>query len=319
MMSRSRTSLLATSAVALELAAAALLRAGPAAGMGRLLAAALAHLLAAVGFAALLGARAERLKIEAAGRGGWFLFVTASAALPIVGPLALVVLLGRLARHDESPETGLARTALTPAGHGALIGPATAAAIGAGSLEARLRFDPEPASRVAAVLATRRLEGPADAVRLLRLGLRDKSEEVRLLAHALLEDRDRRAYAAIEAVTRELAASVPERRGPIAALLAEALLGLCTAGLVTGELEAFTLRRARVHIEEARASAPMRQSPTVALLHGRVLLRQGEARAACAAFEESRRLGGPGPLLAPYLAEAAFQTREPALSAEARA
>ena len=89
-----------------------------------------------------------------------------------------------------------------------------------------------------------------------------------LPAHALLEDSERRAYDAIEQLTRELAAAPADRRGPIARLLAEASLDLCTAGLVSGELESFTLRRARARMEDARAAAPIRASASAALLFG---------------------------------------------------
>jgi len=312
MMTRSHTSLLATSALAAEAAAAGLLWAGP----GRMLAAASAHALAAVFFAAFLRRRAQRLEIEAAGRGAWLTFALASAVLPLVGPLALGALMARLARLDGSADAVLAHAALTPDLDAPFVASSAATDIGAASFEARLRFDPDPASRRAAVLATRRLRNPADATRLLRLALRDHGEEVRLLAHALLEDRERHAYDAIEQLTRELAAAPVERRGPIACLLAEASLDLCTAGLVSGELESFTLRRARALMEDARAAAPIRASASAALLFGRVLLRQGESRGAQAAFEESRRLGAPDPLTAPYFAEIAFRTRAAAPSLE---
>ena len=267
-----------------------------------MVAAASAHAIAAVFFAAFLRRRAQRLEIEAVGRGAWLMFALASAVLPLVGPLALGALIARLARLDDSADAALAHAALTPDLDAPFVASTAATDIGAASFEARLRFNPRSRRAVApAVLATRRLHNPADATRLLRLALRDQSEEVRLLAHALLEDRERRAYDAVDQLTRELAAAPADRRGPIACLLAEASLDLCTAGLVSGELESFTLRRARALMEDARAAAPIRASASAALLFGRVLLRQGESRDARAAFEESRRLGAPDPLTAPYL------------------
>jgi len=311
MMTRGHTSLLATSAIASEVAAAALLGTGlvAAGGPGRMFAAASAHAVAAVFFAASLRRRAQRLEIEADGRGAWLMFALASAVLPLVGPLALSALMARLARLDHSADAGLAHAALTPDPDAPIVAASDTAGIGAASYEARLRFDPDPTSRRAAVLATRRLRDPADATRLLRLALRDHSEEVRLLAHALLEDRERRAYDAIDRLTRELAAAPADRRGPIACLLAEASLDLCSAGLVSGELENFTLRRARALMEDARTAAPVRASASAALLFGRVLLRQGEAGAARAAFEEGRRLGAADALTGPFFAEIAFLTR----------
>jgi hypothetical protein len=308
-MTPSRTSLLAISAIAAEAGVAALLGVGATPGAARIVAAAATHGIAVLCFAAWLDARAARLGLQRDGRQGWVLFATVAGLLPVVGPLALEMLLARLARRDDLPDAVLAGTALTPAAFAAPLSTDAPVGLGLATLEARLRFDPDPSSRVAAVLATRRLHDGGDAVRLLRVALRDRTEDVLLLAHALLEDRDRRAYGAIEALTRELAEAAPDRRAPIACLLAEASLELCTSGLVSGELESFTLRGARQWIEEARGAAPIRDSANAALLHGRLLLRQGDAAGARAAFEESRRLGAPSPLLAPALAELAFQAR----------
>jgi hypothetical protein len=293
-----------------------LLWAGHASGPGWICAAAGAHGIAVLCFAVFLKRQAADLEIEAAGRGASVLFAIVAAVLPLVGPLALSILIARLARTDDSPDAVLARVALTPDEDAAFVASSASTDIGPASFEARLRFDPDPASRRGAVLATRRLRDPADATRLLRLALRDPSEDVRLLAHALLEDRERRAYDAIEHLTRELAVAPEDRRGPIACLLAEASLDLCSAGLVSGELESFTLRRARALMEGARAAAPIRASASAALLFGRVLLRQGDARAAQAAFEEGRRLGAPDPLTAPFFAEIAFLTRTAPISLE---
>lgn len=306
-MSPGRTSWLATSGVAAEAAVAALLCLGPAPATGRLLAAVAAHALAAFCFAAWLDARGSQLGLQRDGRKGWLLFGTVAALLPLVGPLLLGQLLARLARRDDLPDAVLAGTPLMPVTFAAAPALEAAPTLGMGSLEARLRFSPNAASRVAAVLATRRLHEAGDAVRLLRVALRDRTEEVRLLAHALLEDRDRRAYGGIESLTRELAEAPADRRASLACLLAEASLELCTTGLVSGELESFTLRQARQWIEEARGAGPVRASAAAALLHGRLLLRQGDAAAARAAFEESGRLGAPAASLAPHLAEVAFQ------------
>ena len=281
MMTRGHTSLLATSALASEAAAAALLWAGPGAGPGRMLAAASAHAIAAVFFAAFLRRRAQRLEIEAAGRGAWLTFALASAVLPLVGPLALSALMTRLARLDGSADAALAHAALMPDLDAPFAASGVATDIGAASFEARLRFNPDPASRRAAVLATRRLRNPADATRLLRLALRDHSEEVRLLAHALLEDRERRAYDAIEQLTRELAAAPAERRGPIACLLAEASLDLCGRAGQRRARELHPPSRPRPDGRRARGRA-----------HPRVRERRAAVRGACCSARVNRATRG---------------------------
>ncbi len=307
MMNRNLEKPLAASALALEAAASALLCA--AGGAQAVVWAAVAHALGAACAAAFLSHRAARLQVADAGRGAWLLFVTASVALPVAGPLALAALVGKIARGRDEPDAALARSRLNDAASVIPLATDAPSDIGRGSLEARLRFDPSPASRIAAVLATRRLHAPADAIRLLKLALRDRHEDVRLLAHALLEDRDRQAFRRIEETERELATAAVGRRGPLECLLAEALYDLCASGLATGELESFTLRRARALLERARSVPPMQGSASAALLLGRVLLRQGLGHAARAAIAESGRLGTPPELLAPHLAEASFQTR----------
>lgn len=204
---------------------------------------------AAASSSVLLSRQAARLGLVGRGRGAAVLFAATSLVLPLVGPIALARLMKRLARPEARP---LPRTVRVP-----LAGLADRAAAAAeapadgarGNLEARLRFDPDPAHRLAAVLATRRLHAPADAVRLLKLGLRDRQEDVRLMAHALLADRDRAAFQEIDGLERELAAAPPHLRGRLARLLSEALSEICAAGLVSGELENVTLRRARALLE----------------------------------------------------------------------
>jgi len=306
---------LAASALALEVAAVALLSGAPARAGVCVVLALVAHALGAACAAAFLARRADRLALDGGdGRGARLLFAAASVALPVVGPAALVVLFARVARRHAHPAAPLVRTPLSGVAAGAPLPAEIATEIGLGSLEARLRFDPAPASRIAAVLATRRLHDAADATRLLRLALRDRHEDVRLLAHALLEDRDRQAFHRIEQLERALVAAsgaaagerAGERGGSIACLLAEALCDLCEFGLVSGELETFTLRRARGLLEQLPAPG----TAGAALLMARVLLRQGDAGGARVALQESGRLGAPAALLAPLLAEAGFRARQ---------
>lgn len=304
---------LAASALALEVAAVVLLLGAPAGAAVRALSALLAHAAGGACAAAFLARRADRLRLGGAtGRGAWLLFATASMVLPLVGPAALVVLFVWLARRHDRPAAALVRARMSAVADAAPLPAEIASEFGRGSLEARLRFDPAPPSRIAAVLATRRLQEAADATRLLRLALRDRHEDVRLLAHALLEDRDRQAFRGIEELERALGAASPEAAGPIACLLAEALCDLCVSGLVSGELETFTLRRARDLLEQARGAPPVETSAGAALLLARVRLRQGDAGAARAAIEEGGRLGAPPALLGPLTAEAVFQSRRTA-------
>jgi hypothetical protein len=180
-------------------------------------------------------------------------------------------------------------------------------ALGDGALAARLRFARDPDVRVQSVLATRRLDG-ARATRLLRVALRDRHEDVRLLAYALLEDRERQADERIQALQRELmAAATPERRVALNELLAHAHWEVCYQGLVAGELEAFELERARAHLDAAGSSGAGAAGRF--LLRARLLLRQGDPDGARAALDESRRHGMPTRTIEGYRAECAFAAR----------
>ncbi len=190
-----------------------------------------------------------RLGFQRADRAAWLLFAGTSLALPAIGPVALAVLMRRLARRGGRTASGMVRVPLAGLPDRLAAGSEPNLPPGPGSLEARLRFDPAPAHRIAAVLATRRLQDAADAVRLLKLGLRDRNEDVRLLAHALLSDRDQRAFQQIDQLETELAGAPGQRRARLADLLAEALTGVCDSGLVSGELESLTRRRARALLE----------------------------------------------------------------------
>ena len=320
MTTRSLGKSLGASAIALDATAVALLCAG---GTSRVVLALLAHGAASVCAVAYLQRRADRLGLDRAQRGATLLLLMVAGLLPLIGPAALAKLFVRMARPPVLPEAVLVRALLGgsrgarpmtagPLGEPVPVPVAAVAAVGEAMLEARLRFHPLPADRVAAVLATRRLATPADATRLLKLALRDAHEDVRLLAHALLDDRDRQAYAELEMIERALAAAPAERRGGLACLLGEGLLELCASGLASGELESFTLRRARTLLEEARASGTVRAPASAALLLGRVLARQGDLAAARAAFEESGGLGAPSVLLDAELAATGSQDRSKA-------
>jgi hypothetical protein len=158
------------------------------------------------------------------------------------------------------------------------------------------------------VLACRQLRTRA-SVGLLRLALRDPVDDVRLLAYAVLDAREREIQVEIQALSSRLAAP-GERPLPLSlhARLAELYWELVYQELVGGELLAHCLDKVLDHTGRALAARDM---PRMAFLAGRALLRlgrPGEARTALiGAFER----GLPMEILGPYLAEAAFQERRP--------
>ena len=330
MMTRARGITLAVSATAAELAAALALAGGPSP-------AALLLALALHGAGVLLAARL----LDGVARACALppvtpVAVVAALFLPVVGPLGLGVLLRAMGRRARAATAGPPpRITLRPELPAAAPVPAVARAgdaniagagratgttsdgsagsgdphghLGPGALAARLRFAREPDARVRAVLATRRLDG-ARATPLLRAALRDQHEDVRLLAYALLEDRERQGDATIRALLAALAVAAPDRRAALNEQLAHAYWELCYQQLVAGELEAFSLARALEHLDAATGDLPERNGARW-LLRGRVLLRQGAGASARAALEESRRCGVPARTVDPYLAESLYLQR----------
>jgi len=225
--------------------------------------------------------------------------------LPVVGPIGLALLVravGRGARAaGAAPPPTITELPALPAAP-----PDTAGeTLGIGAIAARLRFAPDSDSRVRAVLATRRLDG-ARAVPLLREALRDRQEDVRLLAYALLDDRERQADATVRGLIAALAAAPPPQAAALHDRLANAYWEMCYQELVAGELESFALGQVIEHLDAASAAGP---SAARWLLRARVLLRRGDAGGARAALDESRRAGMPARTVDRYLDEVAFVSR----------
>jgi hypothetical protein len=315
MMTRARGITLAVSAAVAEaVAALALLGGGPSP--------------AAVGLALALhalGAWLAMRLLDGGARGFGLppvtsLALVAALLLPVVGPLGLGLLLRSVGRRARAAPAGpppvITRMpglpAAAPAGlDGDAPSPNDADNpnqnhLGPGALAARLRFAREPAARVRAVLATRRLDG-ARATPLLRQGLRDRHEDVRLLAYALLEDRERQGDATIRGLLAALGAAPEPRRAAVHEQLAHAYWELCYQRLVAGELESFALTRTLEHLDAAGAAGPTAGGRW--LLRARVLLRQRDPAAARAALDHSRRCGMPARTVDRYLAETTFLER----------
>lgn len=234
--------------------------------------------------------------------------VLLALVFPILGPLGLGLLLSwTLFQRPQPRELRFPGTPFPdlPAHPSALGGPST----GAGAIAAKLRFSHDPEDRVRAVLATGRIDGPA-AVALLREALRDPHEDARLLAHALLQEREKQAEGAIQHLKRQIDTAPAELRPTLHLALAQGFWELCYQGLAPGDVEAFALEQARAHLDEAgQASFPSSDVAERHLLRGRILLRQGDASGALAAFEHSQQAGMPAPVIDSYLSEAVFVGR----------
>ena len=209
------------------------------------------------------------------------------------------------------------------------------ARFGPGSLEGILRHGREPNTRLRVVLACRKLPGRL-AVPLLRLALRDPVDDVRLLAYAVLESKEREIQSQIQGLYARASArqtgtfatlmagsaaapaearpqiDVAKLQLPLAAhaKLAELYWELVYQGLAEGEMMAFSLERVLSHTAEVLRKDS--GSPRMALVAGRALLMRGRSQEARAMLEDAQRRGLPIDVVGPYLAEVEYLERRPA-------
>jgi hypothetical protein len=173
--------------------------------------------------------------------------------------------------------------------------------------------------RVRAVMALRHMDARR-AVPLLRHAFGHESEDVRLLAFAILERREKRLRARIQAAESRLgrataassaeptasATEPSERAARWHRRLGRDHWELVYGGFVSGDLEPAVLGKAREHLARAVALEP---DPGLLCLLGRVHLRQRDPRGARGWLARASDAGASAATLAPWLAEAAWQER----------
>ncbi|SNY97999.1 HEAT repeat domain-containing protein [Halomonas sp. hl-4] len=167
-----------------------------------------------------------------------------------------------------------------------------------------LSYSESPVLRQEAILACRHLPR-RQAVGLLRIGLADPTDDVRLLAYSMLSGIEREVDERIQLLAQQYG-----RDGDPFGHYAEALAVLYWEydylTLAQGNTVEFYLTRALAYIDQAivQANRAHRQ-----LLRGRICLALKDYKSAEAAFCQCERLGMNDDDLAPYRAEQAFLTR----------
>jgi len=257
----------------------------------------------AVALAFVLTRRALR---DRSAHGAAFSAALLVLALPAVGAAVLVfVAWPSWTRELDAGALGLIEVAL-PDGSD-IDDPAGAEhAGGPRPIRELLRNADSPAERVRAVMALRHMDARR-AVPLLRLAFSHESEDVRLLAFGILEQREKRLRTRIEQTEARLssaAGSLALARGH--RRLARDHWELVYAGFVSGDLEPVVLKNAERHAHEVLA---MGADATMAVLLARIHLRQREPELAWAWLERAEAAGLARANAAPLFAEAAFLMR----------
>lgn len=267
--------------------------------------------------------------------------------LPVVGAALLAfVAWPSWRRRPESAGAALVEVAL-PDGSGEIDDAPLVHAPEARPIRELLRDAESPDERVRAVMALRHMDARR-AVPLLRLAFSHESEDVRLLAFGILEQREKRLRSRIELNQARLASAsclptVPgsprprcagEGHGDPGQTGVSAFGAPSTSGAARDEAGArparWHRRLARDHWElvyggfvsgdlesavlaQARdhAQAALAREPDakMAVLLARIYLRRRQPEAAEAYLAQAQRAGLPAASAAPLLAEAAFQRR----------
>jgi hypothetical protein len=227
-----------------------------------------------------------------------FAFVVA-ASLPGAGVLGLTVILTQLSRTRQLHPLAVFQISRPDWSDSSLAASAHAARV--------LAPARSTGQRVQVLLSQRSMSSDA-AVPGLRAGLRDPREEVRLLAHALLDRRETRLRVAIAALEAELQTGLvePGRRWELLRRLAYSHWALVEGELTHGELARDALGRSSRFAEEALT---LHLDGELCLLLARAHLRQADGLNAWRWLQHAERAGIARDARAPLYAEAAFLLR----------
>ena len=174
-----------------------------------------------------------------------------------------------------------------------------------GGLVQVLREAGDVEKRMKALIATRMMP-ERQRMQLLKEALQDPEDDVRLLAYAMLEEKEAEINGRIMERQEALEKVRPGERPRLQLLLAQDYWELVFLGIATGGLRRYYLQQCGQALE---AVLEMRQDAQALRLLGRVRLAQNRPEEAARLFEAAMDAGMPAEQLLPYVAEAAFLQR----------
>ncbi len=163
------------------------------------------------------------------------------------------------------------------------------------------------ANRLRALVALQNISGRV-ASPLLRDVLTDPSEDIRLLAYGMLDNKEKLLNGAIHRESQRLQAAADSaddaEHADAAKKLADLYWELVYQELVQGDLRTHALQQSLAYTDLSLARAP--DDAALHLRHGRLLQSLGRPAEAGAAYDRARALGMPKSRIVPYLAEVAY-------------
>ena len=160
--------------------------------------------------------------------------------------------------------------------------------------------------RLQAVYATLKLED-RDAIPLLRTALGDATDDIRLLAYALLDRKEYRLSKRIEQAKQDLEKQENSGKKQLYRQIANDYWELAHLGLVQGEAKNYVLGMAFQYIQLSLVYSP--QDSGLLFQYAQILLRLGKYQEALEEFKKAEMLGIEFICLQTYYAEIAFYTR----------
>ena len=160
--------------------------------------------------------------------------------------------------------------------------------------------------RLQAVYATLKLED-RDAIPLLRTALGDATDDIRLLAYALLDRKEYRLSKRIEQAKKDLEKQENSGKKQLYRQIANDYWELAHLGLVQGEAKNYVLGMAFQYIQLSLVYSP--QDSGLLFQYAQILLRLGKYQEALEEFKKAEMLGIEFICLQTYYAEIAFYTR----------
>ncbi len=173
----------------------------------------------------------------------------------------------------------------------------------AGELAGPLQHAADPKKRTAALIATLSLKDQY-AVPLLRLAMKDTEDDIRLLAYALLNRKERTIEARIRERNLQLDNGDSEQLFLQHKALAHDYWALAHISASPGRTQLMLCDRAHQHVQAALEWST--QDGGLLFLFGRILLNEKQLDAASGAFESARQSGIDARKIEPFLAEIAF-------------
>lgn len=178
---------------------------------------------------------------------------------------------------------------------------------GRAGLSGVIKHAANPDKRLKAIMATRQLDD-RDAVPILRIALKDPVDDVRLLAYSMLDTKEEKINSGIQDIEKLLLKSKGLAKARLHKEIAYHYWELSYLGLAQGDVVEHVLNQSCDNLGIAIDLEP--NDAGSCFESGRVLLRLGRQEEAMERLTEALELGISKNDILPYMAEAAFNSRD---------